>query len=449
MSSGSSGPPASLLEKEETSWREIHDLVESLSESEQTTAGYFREGWSVKDLLGHLGSWLAEAGIALERIHGGTYRTGELDIDAKNEEFLQTIRRLSPRDTRALAEAARARMLRSLKALPTITPEARTWIEKGGVDHYEEHLPRLREWVSELRTRADPGEGMFGGEEPESRFIRASDGVDLHLLTWTSPSARPWCVLVFLHGIASHAAWFGETATELKRSGVAVYAPDRRGSGRSGGPRGHLARFERGIADVDEVLALAASEHEGLAVFVAASSWAAKLALVHAVRRPALLSGLMLLGPGLFPRVDLSVPRRVQVLIGHLVAPRAYIPIPLTPELYTTTPHFLDLIRQDPLRLLTATTRTFWETGRLDRRRRAASARLGLPLLVLQGEGDAMMDVPRTSRWLSELDTADKTYVGYPGAGHTLDFELDRAPYVADILGWLRARAAGPPTRGS
>jgi alpha-beta hydrolase superfamily lysophospholipase len=57
--------------------------------------------------------------------------------------------------------------------------------------------------------------------------------------------------------------------------------------------------------------------------------------------------------------------------------------------------------------------------------------------------------VPRTSRWFSELDTANKTYVGYPGAGHTLDFEPDRARYVADILGWLRARAAGLPTRGS
>lgn len=102
-------------------WREIHDLVDSLSEPEQEVPGYFHEGWSVKDLLGHLGSWLAEAGVAMERVHGGTYRPGELDIDAKNEEFLQALRPLSLDETRAHAEAARARM-RSLKTLPTITP---------------------------------------------------------------------------------------------------------------------------------------------------------------------------------------------------------------------------------------------------------------------------------------------------------------------------------------
>ena len=36
--------------------------------------------------------------------------------------------------------------------------------------------------------------------------------------------------------------------------------------------------------------------------------------------------------------------------------------------------------------------------------------------------------------------TTDKTYVIYPGAGHTLDFEPDRGRYLADMLGWLSDR---------
>jgi acylglycerol lipase len=295
---------------------------------------------------------------------------------------------------------------------------------------------------------ATGSERMFGGEEPDARFIRSTDGVELRLLTWTGEREPPWCVLVFLHGIASHAAWFSETATDLMGNGVAVYAPDRRGSGGSSGHRGHLDRFERAVADVEQVVALAVSEHERLPVFIAASSWAAKLALVYAARRPTRLSGLMLLGPGLFPTVDLATTRKVQVAIGQLIAPLSRIPIPLTPELYTTTPRYLDLVREDPLRLHTATARFFWETGRLDRRRRAFSAGLHVPLLVLQGERDAMMDVPKTRRWFAELRTADKTYTRYPSAGHTLDFEPDRAGYVADILGWLRARAVHPSARG-
>jgi acylglycerol lipase len=289
-------------------------------------------------------------------------------------------------------------------------------------------------------VRADPTAGALAGGGAEHRFLTASDGVNLHYLRWSSGRSPPRAVVIFLHGIASHAGWFGETAADLNRQGVAVYGPDRRGSGRSGGPRGHLERFERALDDVEETMRLISSEHETAPVFLAASSWAAKLAVVYAAQRPASLSGLLLLGPGLLPRVNLSPTRRFLVVAGHLVAPRARLPIPLTPELYTANPPYVDFIRGDRLRLLEATTRFFWETARLDRQRRRASAHLDLPLLVLQGEADKMMDVARTRRWFAGLGVQDKTYLAYPGAGHTLDFEPDRSRYLADLLGWLSAR---------
>jgi alpha-beta hydrolase superfamily lysophospholipase len=278
----------------------------------------------------------------------------------------------------------------------------------------------------------DPAAG-----DAESHFITAGDGVGLHYLHWRSERSPPTAVVVFLHGIASHAGWFAETAAELNRQGVEVYGLDRRGSGRSGGPRGHLDRYERALDDVEQLVRLVASEHPDTPVFLAASSWAAKLAVVYAAQRAAPLSGLLLLGPVLLPRVNLSPWRRVLVVAGHLVRPTARLPIPLTPELYTANPPYLDFIRADPLRLLEATTRFFWETGRLDRRRRRATARLRLPVLLLQGDGDEMVDVPATRRWFERLGGEGNTYRAYPGAGHTLDFEPDRSAYLGDMLAWL------------
>jgi acylglycerol lipase len=296
---------------------------------------------------------------------------------------------------------------------------------------------------------ADAEQRTMGGGDAERRLVRAGDGVELHCLRWSSGGSRPWAVVVFLHGIASHAGWFAETAADLDGQGVAVYGPDRRGSGRSGGPRGHLDRYERALDDVSEVVRLAASEHPGTPLFLAGSSWAAKLAVVYAAQRPGALSGLLLLGPGLLPRVHLPPARQLLVAVGHLVAPTARLPIPLTPELYTANRPYVDLIQTDPLRLLEATAQFFWETARLDRRRRRASARLRLPLLVLQGQDDKMMDVPKTRRWFSRLGVEDKTYVAYPGAGHTLDFEPDRSRYLADMLEWLSARVSSGSPRST
>jgi acylglycerol lipase len=301
-------------------------------------------------------------------------------------------------------------------------------------------------------VRADPSAGALAGRGAESRFLTASDGVNLHYLRWSSGRSPPWAAVVFLHGIASHAGWFGETAVDLNSQGVAVYGPDRRGSGRSGGPRGHLEHYGRALDDVEEMVRLVSSEQGTTPIFLAASSWAAKLAVVYAAQRPASLSGLLLLGPGLLPRVSLSPPQQLSAVVGHLVTPTARLPIPLTPELYTANPPYVDLIRGDRLRLLEATTRFFWETGRLDRQRGRASAHLNLPLLVLQGEDDKMMDVAKTRRWFTRLSVEDKTYVAYPGAGHTLDFEPDRTRYLADMLAWLSDRlpsgSAGPTGGG-
>jgi alpha-beta hydrolase superfamily lysophospholipase len=277
----------------------------------------------------------------------------------------------------------------------------------------------------------------LAGGGAERRFLTADDGVRLYYLHWSSGPSPPWAVVIFLHGIASHAGWFGETAADLNHQGIAVYGPDRRGSGRSGGPRGHLTRYERALDDVEQIMRLVSSEHPGTPVFLAASSWAAKLAVVYAAQRPAHLSGLLLLGPGLTADVKFSPARQVQVVVGHLIMPMAYLPIPLTPELYTANPPYQALIRADPLRRLEATAQFFWETARLDRRRRRASAGLTLPLLLLQGEADKMIDVPKTRRWFAQLGVEDKTYRAYPGAGHTLDFEPDRTAYLGDMLAWL------------
>jgi alpha-beta hydrolase superfamily lysophospholipase len=272
-----------------------------------------------------------------------------------------------------------------------------------------------------------------------SRWVTSGDGLRLHERWWPA-HGDPRLVFVFVHGIASHSGWFTETAEHLAAHDITVVAPDRRGSGLSHGPRGHVPSFEQAVADVDAAVLRARQAHPDAPVVLGASSWAAKLGVVYASSAADRLAGLVLLGPGLFPVVQLPWVRRAQVMVGHGAAPQALIPIPLRPAQYTTNAEYVQLIADDPLRLRRASARLYWETARLDRRREAASRRLKLPLLVLQGEGDAMMSPARTRRWFDRLVSSSTTYRTYPGAGHTLDFERDRGAYLDDLRSWLCRR---------
>jgi hypothetical protein len=144
-------PDRELTAEEDRLWTELHDLVDSMPPEEVDEPGYFDEGWSAKDLVAHIGSWLAEAGIVLERIRFGTYRPEEIDVDAINAAFYDLMQDVAFPDVRAQAFTARNRMLRAWLALPDGSPEADRWIRKSGPEHYAEHLPRLREWVREVR----------------------------------------------------------------------------------------------------------------------------------------------------------------------------------------------------------------------------------------------------------------------------------------------------------
>ena len=142
------------LEAEERGWYEVVGLVHELSPEERLRPGYYRDpDWSVRDLVGHLGTWLAEAAQQFERMVGGTYSGHDIDIDALNATFLAAMQG-QPWDVAWVqANAGRSRMLQVLAELREPSDEAAWWIRKSGCDHYAEHLPRLREWVAELLAR--------------------------------------------------------------------------------------------------------------------------------------------------------------------------------------------------------------------------------------------------------------------------------------------------------
>jgi hypothetical protein len=146
--------PNELLAAEDTGWRELHALIDELTPEQAERPGYYAEGWSAKDLLAHIGAWLAEAGVMLERIAAGTYRRQEVDIDEMNRLSLEAMRDVPFPSVKAQASAARTRMRTAWLALPEPSPEAAFWIRKSGPEHYGEHVPRLHEWVEELRREA-------------------------------------------------------------------------------------------------------------------------------------------------------------------------------------------------------------------------------------------------------------------------------------------------------
>jgi hypothetical protein len=152
-------PYAQEIDDERRGWYEITTLVRTLRADEFLEPGYQRDpDWTVRDVVAHLGTWLAEAEIQFERIGAGTYEGHEVDVDGLNAVFLAAMADQPWEVAWVQANAGRSRMVTEWHALREPSAEAAWWIRKSGVDHYAEHLDLLRAWVAELieRRAADP-----------------------------------------------------------------------------------------------------------------------------------------------------------------------------------------------------------------------------------------------------------------------------------------------------
>jgi hypothetical protein len=145
------------LEAERAGWYEVAGLVRVLTPEECVEPGYYRDpDWAVRDLIAHLGTWLAEAQVQFERMTAGTYEGHDVDVDALNRTLLAAMEGQPWEVAWVQANAGRTRALDEWSVLGHATDEAASWLRKSGGDHYADHLDRLRAWVAELIERRIP-----------------------------------------------------------------------------------------------------------------------------------------------------------------------------------------------------------------------------------------------------------------------------------------------------
>jgi hypothetical protein len=152
-------PYLAELHGERHGWYELAELVRELTLEECLVPGYYRDpDWTVRDVVAHLGTWLAEAQTQFQRMGVGTYDGHEIDVDALNAAFAAAMRDQPWEVVWVQANAARSMMVQDWHQLQQPTDEAAWWIRKSGVDHYAEHLGRLRDWVAELISKREIGQ---------------------------------------------------------------------------------------------------------------------------------------------------------------------------------------------------------------------------------------------------------------------------------------------------
>ena len=226
--------------------------------------------------------------------------------------------------------------------------------------------------------------------------------------------------LLYLHGIESHGGWFLDAAQGLAARGCTTYLVDRRGSGLNRGTEeGDAASADVLLEDLRRFRRHAALE----SLVLVGLSWGGKLAVAAALDQPEGVRALVLVTPGLVPRVDFTVPQKVGIALSLATGGRARFHVPIEPEMFTRTPRILDSIVRDPLRLERVTARFLFASLQLDRKISARVDALQVPVLLLLAGHDRIVDNEGTRELLERLPAGNLRVRLYEQATHSIQFE--------------------------
>ena len=262
-------------------------------------------------------------------------------------------------------------------------------------------------------------------------------GYKIFVRSWR-PNVAPRAVVAICHGVKSHSGYYEWTAAQLVANGLAVYALDLHGRGKSDGERFYLEKLQHYLDDVNTLLTLARSREPGLPVFLLGHSAGGVISSVYTLEHQKELAGLICES---FAFQVYAPDFALAVLKGlsHL-APHAHV-LAFKNEDFSRDPNVVQFMNDDPLIAHEVQpTRTVAELVRADERLKVEFPLIKLPVLILHGTADKVTKPSGSQFFYDTAGSQDKTLKLYDGHVHDLLNDIGKEKVMGDIVAWLNAR---------
>ncbi len=274
-------------------------------------------------------------------------------------------------------------------------------------------------------------QGTFPGARGLSIFYRC----------WHPPGgiAAAKAGMVVIHGAAEHSGRYEHVGERYKTKGYAVWALDLPGLGQSGGLRGHVERFADYLADVRMLVRMVRDLLPGGKVFLLGHSKGGLITLAYAEEDGGTsIDGAAVSAPLLAFRMRVPPAKAVPAKILAGIFPRLSARNQIDPAALARNPEVGRRYMADPLLCQTVTFRYFTELLRaMDATSQKAGSLARLPILMMQGSADRIVDPDATRRFYDRLTIRDKEFQSFDGFYHELFNEDDREQVFAVLDGWL------------
>jgi alpha-beta hydrolase superfamily lysophospholipase len=270
--------------------------------------------------------------------------------------------------------------------------------------------------------------------------FKAPNQDNIYYQAWL-PESEAKVVMLVLHGLGEHSGRYQNLAQHFVALGYAVYALDHSGHGKSDGLREYIERFEDYSETVETFRAMIQDWQANQAIFLLGHSMGGLIAAQHLLKYQANFSGAIFSAPGI-KLSDSITP--LTIFLGKVLAalaPKMGL-MALDYRGISRDPNIRKNYRDDPLVFHGKTTaRLGVELLKTMQTVAAEAGKIRLPILILQGSADTMINPAGAQLLYDQASSKDKTLTFYQGFYHELFNEPEHALVFADVAAWLATRA--------
>jgi acylglycerol lipase len=273
-------------------------------------------------------------------------------------------------------------------------------------------------------------EGNFKGVRNASIYYQA----------WL-PDGKVKAVLFIVHGLGEHSGRYTNVVNRFVPSGYAVYGLDQIGHGKSEGGREQVERFEDFTDNLTIYYNMVKAWQPGKPIFLYGHSLGGLIGCYHLLDHQADFKGAVI--SAALVRVPANI-SPLTVTMGKMlsaIAPKAGV-IPLNAAGISRDPAVVKAYEDDPLVFHGKTpARLSAEMLKAMMRITAEAGRITLPVFILQGSADKLVDPGDAQLLYDKVSSNDKTLRMYDGLYHEVHNEPERETMFKDMETWLKAHA--------
>jgi acylglycerol lipase len=271
-------------------------------------------------------------------------------------------------------------------------------------------------------------EGNFKGVRNASIYYQA----------WL-PDGKVKAVLFIVHGLGEHSGRYTNVVNRFVPSGYAVYGLDQIGHGKSEGGREQVERFEDFTDNLTIYYNMVKAWQPGKPIFLYGHSLGGLIGCYHLLDHQADFKGAVI--SAALVRVPANI-SPLTVTMGKMlsaIAPKAGV-IPLNAAGISRDPAVVKAYEDDPLVFHGKTpARLSAEMLKAMMRITAEAGRITLPVFILQGSADKLVDPGDAQLLYDKVSSNDKTLRMYDGLYHEVHNEPEREMMFKDLEAWLKA----------